>query len=118
MNRFLLRSSPVWLFLILMLRQSVAAEPSLHEQIDALIDAKITGKVVSKQAHLLGRLSVLGFDSKEKTALETGVLDVLKNSEIEGEKLVESQVRSSIAKNLGLNYDEDELLTHDFLSRC
>ena len=50
MNRFLLRSSPVWLFLILMLRQSVAAEPSLHEQIDALIDAKITGKVVSKQS--------------------------------------------------------------------
>ncbi len=67
-------------------------------------------KVVAKQGHLLGRLSVLGFDSKEKTALETGVLDVLKNSEIEGEKLVESQVRSSIAKNLGLNYDEDELL--------
>ena len=33
-----------------MLRQSVAAEPSLHEQIDALIDAKLTGKVVSKQS--------------------------------------------------------------------
>ena len=50
MNRFLLRSSPIWLFLILMLRQSVAAEPSLHEQIDALIDAKLTAKVVSKQS--------------------------------------------------------------------
>ena len=50
MNRFLLRSSPIWLFLFLMLRQSVAAEPSLHEQIDALIDAKLTGKVVSKQS--------------------------------------------------------------------
>ena len=50
MNRFFLRSSPIWLFLILMLRQSIAAEPSFHEQIDALIDAKLTGKVVSNQS--------------------------------------------------------------------
>ena len=50
MNRFLLRSSPIWLFLFLMLRQSIAAEPSFHEQIDALIDAKLAGKVVSKQS--------------------------------------------------------------------
>jgi len=76
---------------------------------ESVVNAQLL-KVVSMQAHLLGRLSALGFDSKEKTALETGVLDVLKNSEIEGEKLVESQVRSSIAKNLGLNYDEDECL--------
>lgn len=60
-------------------------------------------KVVAKQNQLLGKLSVLGFDSKKKTAYETGVLDVLTNSEIEGQKLLESQVRSSIAKNLGLN---------------
>jgi hypothetical protein len=50
MNRFLLRSFPIWFFLILILRQSVAAEPSLHEQIDALIDAKLTSKVVSRQS--------------------------------------------------------------------
>ena len=76
---------------------------------ESVVNAQLL-KVVSKQAHLLGRLSALGFESKEKTALETGVLDVLKNSEIEGEQLVESQVRSGIAKNLGLSYDEDELL--------
>jgi hypothetical protein len=35
---------------MLLLSQSVAAEPSFHEQIDALIDAKLTGKVVSKQS--------------------------------------------------------------------
>ena len=50
MNRFLLRFFPVFLFLMLLLSQSVAAEPSFHEQIDALIDAKLTGKVVSKQS--------------------------------------------------------------------
>lgn len=64
-------------------------------------------EVVAKQNRLLGKLSVLGFDSKEKTAFETGVLDVLKNSEIEGQKLVELQVRSSIAKNLGLDLKEE-----------
>lgn len=65
-------------------------------------------QLVAKQGILLGRLSALGFDSKEKTALETGVLDVLKNSEIEGEKLLESQVRSSIARKLGIEIAEKE----------
>ena len=67
-------------------------------------------ELVAKQNQLLGVLSVLGFDSKEKTALETGVLDVLKNSEIEGEKLLESQVRSSIARNLGIDISYDHNL--------
>ena len=50
MHQFLLRSSPVWFFLALMLRQGSAAELSLHEKIDALIDAKLSGKVISKQS--------------------------------------------------------------------
>ncbi|NBY02717.1 MAG: hypothetical protein EBQ87_12160 [Planctomycetes bacterium] len=33
-----------------MLRQGSAAELSLHEKIDALIDAKLSGKVISKQS--------------------------------------------------------------------
>ncbi len=41
-------------------------------------------EVISKQNKLLGKLSILGFDIKERTALETGVLDVIKNSGIEG----------------------------------
>ncbi|MDA9563062.1 Fic family protein [Flavobacteriales bacterium] len=65
-------------------------------------------EVISKQNKLLGKLSILGFDIKERTALETGVLDVIKNSGIEGEELRESHVRSSIAKNLGLNVEEDD----------
>jgi len=70
---------------------------------DTLVNAHLI-KLVERQGRLLGKLAVLGFNSQEKTAFETGVLDVTRNSEIEGENLVEEQVRSSIAKNLGLDY--------------
>ena len=59
-------------------------------------------KVVAIQNQLIGKLSVLGFEAKEKAALENGVLDVMNSNEIEGETFLESQIRSSIAKNLGI----------------
>lgn len=46
----------------------------------------------------------LGFTEKEETNLSTLTLDVLKSSEIEGEFLNYEQVRSSIARRLGLEY--------------
>lgn len=49
-------------------------------------------------------MSALGFSIKEETILSTLTLDVLKSSEIEGEFLNQEQVRSSIAKRLGLDY--------------
>lgn len=50
MNHFLLRSSPVLFLLILTFRQGNGAEPSLSGKIDALVDARIAGKVVSRQS--------------------------------------------------------------------
>jgi Fic family protein len=44
----------------------------------------------------------LGFQLREEAILETLTLDVIKSSEIEGEKLPADQVRSSIAKRLGI----------------
>ena len=70
-------------------------------------------EVIAKQNQLLGKLSVLGFDIKERTALETGVLDVIKSSKIEGEELKESHVRSSLAKNLGLDVSEGNELKQE-----
>jgi len=95
MNRFLLRSSPVWLFLILMLRQSVAAEPSLHEQIDALIDAKITGKVVSKQAddYEFVRRVYLDFAGRIPTLAE--IDSFVANKALDKRKLLIAQLISS-----------------------
>lgn len=64
-------------------------------------------ELVAQQNQLLGKLEVLGFEAKEKTALENGVLDVMNNSEIEGEVFMESQIRSSIAKNLGIDIENN-----------
>lgn len=54
------------------------------------------------QGRLLGRMEGLGFQLREEAALQALTQDVLKTSEIEGEKLDTEQVRSSIARRLGL----------------
>jgi Fic family protein len=55
------------------------------------------------QGKVLGQVHSLGFSSKEEKNLEMLTLDVLKSSEIEGKKLNYEQVRSSIARRLGIN---------------
>ena len=54
------------------------------------------------QGRLLGQMENLGFKLKEEAMLSTLTLDVLKSTEIEGEILNKDQVRSSIARKLGL----------------
>ncbi len=54
------------------------------------------------QGRLLGQMESLGFKLKEEAVLSTLTLDVLKSTEIEGEILNKDQVRSSIARKLGL----------------
>jgi Fic family protein len=56
-----------------------------------------------RQGHLLGRLEALGFPFREEATLETLTLDVIKSSEIEDEKLPHDQVRSFIARRLGID---------------
>lgn len=55
-----------------------------------------------RQGRLLGRMESLGFTLQKEAELETLTLEVLKSSEIEGEKLDAAQVRSSIARRLGI----------------
>jgi Fic family protein len=54
------------------------------------------------QGRLLGQMENLGFKLQEEAVLSTLTLDVLKSTEIEGEILNKDQVRSSIARRLGL----------------
>lgn len=56
-----------------------------------------------RQGLLLGRMSTLGFESRSEAVLATLTETVLKSSEIEGEHLDKEQVRSSIARKLGMN---------------
>src|ERR1700731_2033434 len=55
-----------------------------------------------RQGRLIGHMEALGFELRQEAALETLTADVLKSSEIEGEKLDAAQVRSSIARRLGM----------------
>ncbi len=64
----------------------------------------ILGKVRHLQGKIYGQMGALGFSIKEETILSTLTLDVLKSSEIEGEFLNYEQVRSSIARKLGIEY--------------
>jgi Fic family protein len=56
-----------------------------------------------RQGRLIGRMEALGFPLRSEAVLETLTQDVLKSSEIEGEILDREQVRSSIARRLGLD---------------
>lgn len=60
-------------------------------------------RVSRAQGRLLGKMENLGFDLRSEAHLRTLTEDVVKSSEIEGEKLDSDQVRSSIAKRLGMD---------------
>ncbi len=68
-----------------------------HEALGAQLAA-----VRHRQGRLLGRMEALGFSFKREAVLQMLTLDVLKSNEIEGEILNAEQVRSSIARRLGL----------------
>ncbi|WP_373046692.1 Fic family protein [Vulgatibacter sp.] len=55
-----------------------------------------------RQGRLLGRMEALGFELREEALLRTLTEDVVRSSEIEGEHLDTAQVRSSIARRLGI----------------
>ena len=51
----------------------------------------------------MGNMEVLGFQFRQEAILQTLTDDVLKTSEIEGENLDRDQVRSSLARRLGMD---------------
>jgi len=65
--------------------------------------AESLAPVRHRQGRLIGRMEALGFNFRQEAVLETLTADVLKSSEIEGEKLDAEQVRSSIARRLGMD---------------
>ncbi|MBT7095499.1 MAG: DUF4172 domain-containing protein, partial [Bacteroidetes bacterium] len=59
-------------------------------------------KVRDLQGRLIGRMEGIGFELREEAVLETITEDVVKSSEIEGELLNPEEVRSSVARRLGM----------------
>jgi Fic family protein len=69
---------------------------------DNVISA-VFGEVRMLQGKIIGQMTHLGFSAKAEATLTALTLDVVKSSEIEGEMLSFDQVRSSIARRLGIN---------------
>ena len=69
---------------------------------DKAINA-VFGEVKLMQGKIIGQMNALGFSAKEEATLTALTLDIVKSSEIEGEFLNYDQVRSSIARRLGIN---------------
>lgn len=70
---------------------------------DHKVLAKPLADVRHRQGRLVGRMQGLGFGLRSEAMLQTLTEDVLKSSEIEGEILDRDQVRSSIARRLGMD---------------
>jgi Fic family protein len=75
--------------------------PEFNWNIKALLIS--LGKVRNLQGKLIGKMEAIGFSLREEAMLETMTIDVIKSNEIEGEILDTKQVRSSIARKLGMD---------------
>jgi Fic family protein len=65
--------------------------------------ANALANVRNMQGRLVGRMEALGIHNQGEAVLKTLTQDVIKSSEIEGERLADDQVRSSIARRLGMD---------------
>jgi Fic family protein len=74
--------------------------PDFTWKSDEFLD--LLSEVRNLQGRLFGKMETLGFDLRNEALLDTLTLDVIKSSEIEGEFLNPDQVRSSIARRLGM----------------
>lgn len=61
------------------------------------------GEARNLQGRLMGRMEFLGFELRSEAILDTLTLEIIKSTEIEGEFLNPGQVRSSIARRLGMD---------------
>ena len=75
--------------------------PKFHWGQDRI--AGMLAAVRHQQGRLVGRMEALGFALQQEATLEALTEETVKSSEIEGEKLDVAQVRSSIARRLGMD---------------
>lgn len=63
----------------------------------------VLGRVHQRYGRLQGRFEALGFSSQSETTLANLTEDALRSAEIEGERMEVRQVRSSVARRLGMD---------------
>lgn len=76
------------------------------------VDAKLA-EVSQALGYMRGRLSLVGFDEQLKATTESVTQDIVSSSEIEGVTLNTRSVRSSVARRLGVPYDDvNDTMSH------
>lgn len=65
--------------------------------------AEPLASVRHRQGLLIGRMNAIGFGLQQEGVLQTLTSDIVNSSEIEGERLNTEQVRSSVARRLGID---------------
>ena len=77
-----------------------------------IVDAKLA-EVSQALGYMRGRLSMVGFDEQLKATAESVTQDIVSSSEIEGVTLNTRSVRSSVARRLGVPYeDTNDTISH------
>jgi Fic family protein len=85
--------------------------PHFHWDKERIAESLI--EIRHRQGRLLGRMESLGFALRQEAELASLTLEVLKSSEIEGERLNPALVRSSIARRLGIDAGGAEPIDHN-----
>jgi Fic family protein len=75
--------------------------PRFHWNHEALMFQ--LAEVRNMQGRLMGKMESLGFELRNEAVLRTLTIEILKSTEIEGEVLEPQQVRSSLARRLGMD---------------
>jgi Fic family protein len=75
--------------------------------------ASLLGEARHRQGRLLGKMEALGFPIRQEASLNILTADVVTSSAIEGEKLDTDEVRSSIARRLGIPLPKDKPVGRD-----
>lgn len=83
--------------------------PYIHEDIDwpnfnwdERLLAPLLVEIRHRQGRLLGHMEALGFHLRDEAHLATLTVDIVKSSAIEGESMDAQEVRSSLARKLGM----------------
>ncbi len=75
--------------------------------------ASLLAEARHRQGRLLGKMEILGFPIRQETSLNMLTTDVVTSSAIEGERLDTDEVRSSIARRLGIPLLNDKHVGRD-----
>ena len=79
---------------------------------DLNIILNLLTEVSTRQGHILGKMQQFGFDVQQEASLNALTEEITKSSEIEGEILNSEQVRSSLAKWLNINLENETAPSH------